>query len=127
VATTTTIVSVQDRYFGLNQHEIVMAHVTDAKGITISQEIVPFQVNGLTVFAPVINGTATVVINTPFLYLLSNLELALGLIFPHALTAGYSGSGLLASSSAGFTFRPYFWISSCLRLLSRSTHWCNSK
>src|SRR5262249_8016294 len=64
LTTITTIVSVQNTYPGLIQLETVTVDVTNPNGFAVNEGIVTFQVNGQTVVAPVVNGTATVTIAT---------------------------------------------------------------
>ena len=68
------------------QIETVTAQVTNQFGIPVNQGFVLFQVAGLSIDAPVHNGTATAVFEIPLL----NMAFFTSLLNPHALTASYS-------------------------------------
>jgi hypothetical protein len=98
LATNLSIVSVQNQYPGLVQLETVTVDVTNPNGYSVDEGIVAFQVNGQTLFAPVVNGTATVTFSTGLLDF-ADLD---DYLFAHPLTANYSdGSGLFAPSGQG--------------------------
>ncbi len=98
LATNLSIVSVQNQYPGLVQLETVTVDVTNPNGYGVDEGIVAFQVNGQSLFAPVVNGTATVTFSTGLLDFADLNDY----LFAHPLTANYSdGSGLFAPSGQG--------------------------
>ena len=111
-ATTTTLVGVTSTFVGFTQVETIVAQVTNAFGIPISQGIVTFQVNGQTVFAPVVNGMAVVNVASGVL----DPSLLYNLFFMHALTVDFSDAGGSFTASGTSTSVPpillefYLWL-----------------
>ena len=102
-ATTTSIVSTQTTYVGLTQVETVVAQVTNAFGIPISQGFVTFQLNGQTVLAPVSNGMAVVTVASGLL----DPSLLFDLFFPHALSLNYNDvTGIFGASGDSVNVPP---------------------
>ncbi len=114
LTTSLNIVSVQNSYPGLVQLETVTADVTNINGYVVNGGIVTFQVNGQTLFAPVVNGVATVTFSTGLLDL-NDLN---DYLFSHPLTASYSDSkGIFAPSGSGLSV-PAIWIDYFMSLLT---------
>jgi hypothetical protein len=101
--TFTTIANVSNQYPGFVQVETVTVDVTSASGAVVNEGVVAIQVDGQTVFAPVVGGVATASVST------SLLDFALwpDLLFAHTLTAIYNdGTGAFDSSSTSLTLPP---------------------
>jgi len=114
LATSLSIVSVQNSYPGLVQLETVTADVTNSNGYIVNEGIVTFQVNGQTLFAPVVNGVATVTFTTSLLDFADLNDY----LFAHPLTASYSDStGVFAPSGNGLDV-PAIWFDFLLSLLT---------
>jgi hypothetical protein len=114
LTTSLSIVSVQNSYPGLVQLETVSADVTNINGFAVNEGIVAFQVNGQTLYAPVVNGVATVTFSTGLLDL-NDLN---DYLFSHPLTASYSDSkGIFAPSGSGLDV-PAIWIDFLMSLLT---------
>lgn len=102
ITTNTTIVSIHNTYPGLNQVETVVAYVTNSLGVPINQGVVSFQLAGLTIVAPVVNGFASATFIIPML----DFAFLLDLFLAHSLTAGYNDFGnnnFLLPSGTGTT------------------------
>ena len=83
--------------------ETVTAHVSSANGALVNGGIVTFQVNGQTIVAPVVNGTATVTLATGLL----DPAVLIDLFFAHPLTASFTDNGgSFGSSSTVDTLPP---------------------
>ncbi len=114
LTTNLTIVGVHNSYPGLDQRETVTVNVTNINGFAVNEGIVTFQVNGKTLFAPVVNGVATVTFDTSLLDF-NDLN---DYLFSHPLTASYSdSSGIFAPSGSGISV-PAIWIDFFMSLLS---------
>jgi hypothetical protein len=102
--TATTITSVTNQYpfLSFSQLETVTATVVDQFGLPINEGVILFQVNGLSIAAPVHNGTASAVFDTPLL----NMAFLTYLLNPHALTATYIDSAGVFGNSASATQVP---------------------
>ncbi|MHB1571761.1 MAG: putative Ig domain-containing protein, partial [Solirubrobacteraceae bacterium] len=97
LSTISTIVSVQNQYPGLVQVETVTVDVTNPNGYAVDEGYVTLQVDGQTVYAPVINGVATATVATS----LFDFGALFDLFFAHSLTVAYNdGSGNFGPSSA---------------------------
>ncbi len=98
-STSVVVTNVFNTYVGLFQEETVTAQVTNPQGIPINTGVIAFQVNGQTVFAPVVNGFATATIVTSLLDM--NLTILLNDFFTHGLDAVYSDpAGIFGSSGS---------------------------
>ncbi len=98
-STSVVITNVYNTYVGFFQEETVTAEVTNPQGIPINEGVVAFQVNGQTVFAPVVNGVASATIVTSMFDL--DLTILLNDFFTHALDAVYSDpAGIFGSSGS---------------------------
>lgn len=86
--------------------ETVTVAVASANGSVVNEGVVAIQVDGQTVFAPVVNGMATATVATS----LFDLNVLIDLFFPHLLTATYTdSSGTFTGSSAFDTVPAILW------------------
>jgi hypothetical protein len=98
LGTIITIVNVSNQYPGFAQQETVTVAVTNPNGVTVTKGNVILQVNGQTIFAPVINGMATATFTTSFF----DMNDLIDLFFSHPVTATYTdiGGPFLTSSTS---------------------------
>lgn len=112
----------QTTFVGFTDVETVTVQVTDASGNPLSQGFVTLQVNGQSVYAPVVNGRAVVSAASGLL----DIGQLYNLFFTHSLTVGYSDPGGFYFSSGTATSVPpilleyyFFLIGSSLAPLNQ--------